>query len=290
MQQNISWYPGHMAKSRRLLAEQLKRVDAVIELSDARLPLSSRNPDLHRMAENKPVLLLLSKADLASPDMTGRWLAYFKGIGTPAVPLRMEKDRKQVLAALEGLTAGTIRRFAGKGLTRPARAMVVGVPNVGKSTLINLLAGRSAFRVEDRPGVTRTPQWIFASPGLQLLDTPGLLWPRLDDQTAARRLAYLGAVRDEVLDVYNLSLQLLDELMALKPSGVLDRYGISDPLLRGTDLLTAVCSSRGFLLRGGAADLERGAICVLDEFRAGMLGRITLEEPPAVEHAEARGL
>ena len=285
MQQSISWYPGHMAKARRLLSEQLSRVDLVIELCDARLPLSSRNPELDTLKRGKPTLLLLNKSDLADPDATRRWLSYFTAEGARAMAVEMGKRKQAILKAVEALSAGRVERAAARGLPRAARAMVLGVPNVGKSTLINFLAGRAVMRVQDRPGVTRAPQWLSASPALELLDSPGLLWPRLGDPAAARRLAFIAAVRDEVLDTYRLALDLLDELAALPGNRVGERYRVDTTGLRGQALLEAVCHSRGFLLRGGEPDLERGAARVLDEFRAGLLGRVTLETPPEARDA-----
>jgi len=268
-----------MAKARRLLLDQLKRIDAVIEICDARLPLSSRNPDLDSLVTNKPRVLLLNKMDLANPEATRAWLKYFESKGQSCLAIEMGKRKQGILNAIVELTEARLARSRKKGITRSARAMVIGVPNVGKSTLINYLAGRSAFKVQDRPGITRAPQWITASPRLELLDTPGLLWPKLGDPVAARRLSYIAAVRDEVLDVFHLALALLDELMLIAPNGVISRYKLENTNLRGQALLEAICQNRGFLLRGGAYDLERGAVCVLDEFRAGLLGRVTLEMP-----------
>lgn len=279
MQTPITWYPGHMAKARRLLADQLKRIDAVIELCDARLPLSSRNPELDSLVQNKPRVLLLNKSDLANPDLTRQWLSYFEAQNQACMAIEMGKRKQNILNAIVSLTEERIARSLRKGITRSARAMVLGVPNVGKSTLINYLAGRSAFKVQDRPGVTRAPQWIQASPKLELLDTPGLLWPKLHDPVAARRLTYIAAVRDEVVDVFHLALALLDELMVIAKPGFVARYNLEDDSLRGQALLEAICRNRGFLLKGGEVDLERGAVCVLDEFRSGKLGRITLEKP-----------
>lgn len=277
MQNNISWFPGHMAKARRLLADQLQRIDAVIELCDARLPLSSRNPDLDPLVGNKPRVLLLNKSDLANPTQTKAWQAYFQNQGLDCMAIEMGRKKQSILNAIVKLTEERVARSLKKGIHRSARAMVLGVPNVGKSTLINYLAGRSAFKVQDRPGVTRAPQWIRASDKLELLDTPGLLWPKLDDPVAARRLAYIAAVRDEVVDVFHLALSLLDELMEITPQGLMNRYKITDDSLRGQALLEEICRNRGFLIRGGEVDLDRGAVCVLDEFRDGRLGRITLE-------------
>ncbi len=280
----ISWYPGHMAKARRQLETQLKRVDIVLELCDCRLPLSSRNPALDDMLSNKPRLLLMNKEDLADPAATRRWEAFFRAQGIRAVPVQAGKHKQKILKLVENMTAEKRRRAESRGIAATSRAMVVGVPNVGKSTLINTLAGRSAFKVQDRPGVTRAAQWIKAGERLELLDTPGLLWPRLSDQRAARRLAYIAAIRDEILSTYHLAIGLLEELMRIAPSRVAARYKLDDPGLRGQALLEAICGARGFLLRGGAYDLERGAACVLDEFRAGLIGRLTLELPDEEAH------
>ena len=283
-QQPISWYPGHMAKARRQLEAQLKRVDVVLEVCDARLPLSSRNPALDEMLLLKPRLLLMNKEDLADPAATARWEAYFHERGVQAIPMRAGRQKSRILKLVDSLTDEKRRRAQARGISAVSRAMVVGVPNVGKSTLINTLAGRSAFKVQDRPGVTRAAQWIKAGERLELLDTPGLLWPRLSDQRAARRLAYIAAIRDEILSTYHLAIGLLEELMRIAPSRVAARYKLDDPGLRGQALLEAICGARGFLLRGGEYDLERGAACVLDEFRAGLIGRLTLELPDEEAH------
>jgi ribosome biogenesis GTPase A len=278
--QPISWYPGHMAKAKRQLETQLKRVDIVLELCDARLPLSSRNPALDEMLANKPRLLMMNKEDLADPAVTRRWEAYFRHQGIQAFPMQAGKNKQRILKLVDSLTAEKRKRAENRGIAITSRAMVVGVPNVGKSTLINALAGRSAFKVQDRPGITRAAQWIKAGDRLELLDTPGMLWPKLNDQLVARRLAYIAAIRDEILDSYHLSIGLLDELMSIAPEKVAARYKLNDQSLRGQMLLEAICRARGFLQKGNVYDLERGATCVLDEFRGGLIGRITLETPP----------
>jgi ribosome biogenesis GTPase A len=278
-QRPISWYPGHMAKAKRLLEGQLKRVDIVLELCDARLPLSSRNPALDSMAAHKPRLLLLNKEDLADPSATRQWVEYFRARGIAAYPIQAGKHRQKVLKLMDGLTREKRQRAQTRGIAIGSRAMVVGVPNVGKSTMINTLAGRSSLKTQDRPGVTRAPQWMKAGERLEMLDTPGMLWPRLDDQKMARRLAYIAAIRDEVLDSYHLAIALLDELMAIAPEKVMARYKFEAPSLRGQALMEAVCQARGFLRKGNEYDLDRGAACVLDEFRSGLIGRITLELP-----------
>ncbi len=285
-QRPISWYPGHMAKAKRQLETQLKRVDIVLELCDARLPLSSRNPALDEMLAAKPRLLLMNKEDLADPAVTRQWEAYFRALGIQAFPIQAGKNKQKILKLVDSLTAEKRQRAENRGMAITSRAMVVGVPNVGKSTLINALAGRSAFKVQDRPGVTRATQWIKAGERLELMDTPGMLWPKLNDQRAARRLAYIAAIRDEILDTYHLAIDLLDELMSLAPEKLAARYKLEDLSLRGQALLEAICRARGFLQKGNEYDLERGATCVLDEFRGGLIGRITLEKPKEGSHAQ----
>lgn len=275
----INWYPGHMAKAKRLLSDQLKRVDVVIELCDARLPASSRNPDLIRLTENKERVLLLGKSDLADPDVTAQWLAQFKKEGASCLALDMNRQAKAALRLIDLSAREAVERARQRGIRKTVRAMVVGVPNVGKSTLINRLHGGAVARVGDMPGVTRANQWVKITPYLEIMDTPGLLWPRLDDPLAARRLAYIAAIRDEVLDTDQLAIHLLEDLLVAAPQAVEERFKIRDLSLRGADLLAAVCRGRGFLMKGGAADTERACKVVLDEFRAGKLGRITLEKP-----------
>lgn len=274
----INWYPGHMARAKRLLGLQLGKVDVVVELCDARLPHASRNPDLDKMIQNKKRVLLLNKADLADPVETSAWLKYFKNQGIPAQPFISTGGKaKEVLALIEEAAREAVDRAAQKGVRKTVRVMVVGVPNVGKSTLINRLNGGAIAKVGDRPGVTKSNQWVKVTPYLELLDTPGMLWPRLDDQRAARRLAYIGTIRDQVVDVPMLAIRLLEDLLAVRPDTVADRFKMLDTTLRGPELLEGVCRGRGWLMKGGVADTDRGANVVLDEFRAGKLGRITLE-------------
>lgn len=277
----IQWYPGHMAKAKRLLTDQLKRVDAVIELCDARLPFSSRNPDLAALTRDKKRLLVLNKADLADEAETKRWLAAFQKEGQHAFAFNAARGKAQdATRRIEKLTAEAVARQAARGVRKTVRVMVVGVPNVGKSTFINRLNGTPVAITGDRPGVTRANRWVRITPYLELLDTPGLLWPRLDDERAARRLAWLGTIRDEILDSEDLAVSLLDSLMALRPQAVIERFKLKDVDARGHALLEAVCQGRGFLMAGGVCDTERAAAIVLDEFRAGRLGRITLESAP----------
>ncbi|MBR1584170.1 MAG: ribosome biogenesis GTPase YlqF [Clostridia bacterium] len=275
----INWYPGHMARAKRLLSDQLSRVDVVIELCDARLPRSSRNPDLIRLTEKKERVLLLGKSDLADPNLTARWVSIFREEGASCMALDMNRQAKAALSLIDRAAKDAVERAAQRGIRKTVRAMIVGVPNVGKSTLINRLHGGAIAKVGDMPGVTRANQWVKVSPYLEIMDTPGLLWPRLDDPLAARRLAYIAAIRDEVVDTAKLSIQLLEDLIFAAPEAVRQRFKIKDLSLRGADLLDAVCQGRGFLMKGGVYDTDRACQVVLDEFRAGKLGRITLEKP-----------
>ena len=276
----INWYPGHMAKAKRLLAEQLRRVDVVVELCDARLPYASRNPDLDKLISGKRRVLLLNKADLADPGLTSAWLQFFRAQGIDAAPYNAASGKaKDALAVIDRAAKEAVDKAAQKGVRKTVRAMVVGVPNVGKSTFTNRLHGGNIAKTGDRPGVTRANQWVRISPYLELLDTPGLLWPRLDDQLAARRLCYIGTVKDDVVDLPMLTIHLLQDLLAVKPEAVLERFRFDDPSLTGEMLLEAVCRGRGFLMKGGVCDYDRCCAVVLDEFRAGKLGRITLEMP-----------
>lgn len=279
----INWYPGHMAKAKRLLQDQVSRVDAVIELCDARLPYSSRNPDLNYMTKNKARVLLMNKADLADPKVTQQWLNYFKSQGLQCAAVTAERNAKEVLRIIESLTRQKVERAEARGVRKTIRVMVVGVPNVGKSTLINRLHGGSIAKVGDRPGVTRANQWVRVGEYLELLDTPGMLWPRLDDPVAARRLAYISAIKDEILDTYALAVSLLEDLIVMSPENVQKRYKLTDLSLRGLALMEAVCRGRGFLLRGGELDIDRACAVVLDEYRDGKLGRVTLESPAALK-------
>ncbi len=280
---DINWYPGHMAKARRQLGDQIARTDVIVELCDARLPRSSRNPDLQGMIRSKNHLLIMQKSDLADEKETAAWLRYFRSKGLRVAAIDVNRQYKQVLRMIQAEAQERIARAEARGIRKTVRAMVIGVPNVGKSTLINRLYGSAVREVSDRPGVTRANQWVRVSPYLEILDTPGLLWPRLDDQQAALRLSYIAAVRDDVQDVYALALCLLDDMMAMCPEAVAARYKVADPSLRGQALLDGACLGRGFLLKGGQPDEERGARVVLDEFRAGKLGRITLERAPEAD-------
>lgn len=281
-EQPINWYPGHMAKTRRLLQDQLKRVDLVIEVCDARLPFSSRNPELLRMTAGKRRILLLNKADLADPEATRRWVRFFQARGETAYPVHaISLKSKELLGTIDRSVRDVVETAEEKGIRKTIRVMVIGVPNVGKSTLINRLRGTSIAKTGDRPGVTKGNQWIHVAPYLDLMDTPGMLWPRLDDQLAARRLCYIGSVKDDVVDIYALAISLLEDLKASCPETLSVRFHVEDLNVENVELLDAVCRGRGWLLRGGRFDYDRCCNVVLDEFRSGKLGKITLELPDA---------
>ena len=278
----INWYPGHMAKTKRLLQVQIKRIDLIIEICDARLPESSRNPDLDRMISHKKRLLFLNKSDLSDPSANQQWLQYFRNAGTEAYLTDASRMKsKETLNLIDRTTRDIVEKAMAKGIRKTVRAMIAGIPNVGKSTLINRLYGRSVAQIGDRPGVTKSKQWVKVSPYLEVLDTPGLLWPKLDDQLAARRLCYIGCIKDDVIDLGDLTINLLEELCEKIPQRIQERYHLQDTELRGIELLDAVCAGRGWLLKGAQPDYERCFSIVLDEFRAGKLGRITLENPPS---------
>ena len=283
----INWYPGHMAKTKRLLQDQIKKLDLVIEICDARLPAASRNPELTGMIGSRNHLLFLNKSDLADPNMNRNWLQYFRGIGTEAYLTDAVRLRsKETIGLIDRKTREIIDRALKKGVHKTIRAMIVGIPNVGKSTLINRLYGRSIARIGDRPGVTKSNQWVKISPYLELLDTPGLLWPKLEDQSAARKLCYIGSVKDDVVDLAELTIHLLEDLCTFIPERIAERYHVQDTSIRGLPLLDAVCEGRGWLLKGAQYDYDRCCSVVLDEFRAGKLGRITLELPPVIRYQE----
>ena len=277
----INWYPGHMARARRKLAEQLGRVDVVVELCDARIPRASRNPDLDELTRGKRRLLVLNKADLAEESVTRAWLAHYRAQGLDVMSFDSTKGRaKDVIARIERSAAELVARMAERGVKKTVRAMIVGVPNVGKSTFTNKVNGASIAKTGDRPGVTRSNQWVRITPYLELLDTPGLLWPKLSDQRDAQCLAFVGTINDQVMDQQMLAIRLLERLMQDKPDAVAARFKLKDASLTGVPLLEEACRGRGWLLPGAVCDTDRGAAVVLDEFRAGKLGRISLQQPP----------
>lgn len=281
---SIQWFPGHMAKTRRLIAECLPQVDLVAELRDARIPQSSGNPELGEMIGEKKRLVILNKCDTADPAATARWLSYYKqqGLAAMAADSRSGKGLEQLLPLVRETLAELLERRAAKGFSRAVRMMVVGIPNVGKSSFINRLAGEKRAKVEDRPGVTRSKQWVPVSRELELLDMPGVLWPKFDDPAVGERLAFTGAVKDQVVDTELLAMRLLTLLRDDYPA-LLARYKIDASEAAGLepyDLLCLVGRKRGMLISGGEVNTERAAAMVLDEYRGGRLGRLTLELPP----------
>ena len=278
--ERINWYPGHMAKTRRLLAEQLRAVDAVIELCDARAPLATRNPDLAKLTRDKTRILVLNKADLADDRQTARWLEHFRRQGLTAMRFNSNGGKvKDILGAIEQASKPALERYAARGVRKTIRFMVIGIPNVGKSTFINRLHGSAIARASDRPGVTRANQWVKIGPFLEILDTPGMLPPRLDDQEGAKLLAYLGSIRDEIMDTEDLAGGLMALLYRINPAALSARYKLGEDC--GTqphELIEAACRGRGWLLSGGRYDTDRAAALVLDEFRGGKIGKITIEE------------
>lgn len=280
---NIQWYPGHMTKTRRMIGENLKLVDIIVEIIDARIPISSRNPDIDDLIAGKPRLVILNRADQADPEANRLWAAQFKGKDA----LVMECDAKsgrgvnQFSAAVNSVLREKLIQWREKGqVGRPIRAMVVGVPNVGKSTFINKVAKRKSAKAQDRPGVTRGKQWITVDQGLELLDTPGILWPKFEDERTGLHLAFTGAVRDQVMDVEALGCRLMELLAHRFPAALRDRYKVAiEEGMTGWELLEACAQKRGFLISKGEFDLERMANVLLDEFRGGKLGRISLEWP-----------
>ena len=284
----IQWFPGHMAKTRRLIAANLKLVDAVVEIVDARTPLSSRNPEMDSMTRNKPRLIVLNKCDLADDKATRKWINYFRNNGSEAIAVDC-KSGKGLKNLLPFVRTKVLKELMDKrersGMKGAAvRLMIVGIPNVGKSSLINRMAGGKRAKVEDRPGVTRTKQWVKLDNNTELLDMPGVLWPKFEDQSAAVRLAFTGAISDDILDIETLAIKLLVFLSENYPSSLTERYKIeySDDDT-GLVLLEKVGKKRGMMISGGEINTERAAITVLDEFRSGKLGHITLELPEEKE-------
>ena len=276
----INWFPGHMAKARRILTEQVKKADLVIELADARIPYSSRNPDLVKLCHNKKTILLLNKADLANQEYTHKWIRFFQSVQLETYAIdSLHVKRKDILHHIESATKEISDRFHAKGVNKTIKVIVAGVPNVGKSTFINQLHGKKTAQTGDRPGITRSNQWIHVSPYLTILDTPGMLWPRLDDQTSAKRLCYIGSVKDDVVDTYWLTVSLLEDIQKSAPEVLENRFHFTGSDLKGLELLESACKGRGWLLKGNRYDYDRACSIILDEFRAGKLGRFTLEDP-----------
>ena len=285
--ENIQWFPGHMKKTQRQMEEDLRLVDAVCELLDARIPLSSRNPDIATLCGGKPRLVILNRIDLADPSATKRWAEWFRTQGTEVL-LTDCKSRKGVsdfVPAVRKLLQEKLQRYAERGQAgRPLKLMIAGIPNVGKSTLINQISGRKGAKAENRPGVTRGKQWVTVGQGLLLLDTPGILWPKFEDPEVGRRLAYTGAVKDDILDLEGLACGLMELLWRQYPQALQERYRLGEPEdTTGYALLELAGRKRGFLLARGEIDTERMARILLEEYRSGKLGRMTLELPEEIQ-------
>lgn len=283
--QNIQWFPGHMTKTKRQIQASLKLVDAVAEILDARIPFSSKNPDLQKLIQNKPKVVLLNKCDMANQTATSRWIDYYasQGITAIAVDCKSGKGLNKFAPAVNNVLSERRERLKAKGMVNPMlRIMIVGIPNVGKSSFINRVAKQNRAKVEDRPGVTRGNQWYSIAKNIEMLDTPGVLWPKFDDKIVGERLAFTGAVKDQILDTELLAVRLLDFLRSLKPADFIARFKLEDIDLDAIDsyeLLNVIGKKRGMLISGGEINTERAAIMLLDEFRSGKLGRITLEMP-----------
>ncbi len=276
---DVQWYPGHMTKARRQMQEDLSLIDLLIELVDARAPLSSRNPDIDELGKNKARLILMNKGDLADERENRNWLSYFQNQGCYAVVLdsRRSGEMKDVQSVIRSACAAKKERDLKRGIkNRPVRAMVAGIPNVGKSTFINTFSGKASTKTGNRPGVTRGKQWIRLNKEVELLDTPGILWPKFEDQTAARRLAVTGAIKDELLQTEELSLWLIDYLQASYPGFLQERYGV-DEEGEAVSVLEGIAKARGCLKKGEELDYAKAASILLDDYRSGRLGRITLE-------------
>ncbi len=280
-QMNIQWYPGHMTKTRRQIEADLKLVDAVCEIVDARIPLSSRNPDIDSICANKPRLIVLNRSDLADWEVTKSWMQYFRsrGIAAIATDCKSRRGINEFLPAVRSVLKEKIERNAAKGMNKPLRIMIVGIPNVGKSTFINQISGRKGAKAENRPGVTRGKQWVTVDSSLLLLDTPGILWPKFDDPEVGMMLAYTGAVKENVIDTEELACHLAEKLNRYYPQVLLDRYKVqmsSDT--PGYMLLEEAGKKRGYLLARGEINTERMAKVLIDEYRSGKLGAFTFEK------------
>lgn len=286
MQKNpIQWFPGHMAKTRRLMAENLAKVDIVFELLDARIPKSSKNPEIKAMLKDKPSISVFTKASLADPDISRRWISYYASCGRECVLIDSQSGYglAELSASIQKTMADKLDRYKNKGMEgRTLKAMIVGIPNVGKSSLINRLAGAKKAKVEDRPGVTLTKQWIPTSIGLDLLDMPGVLWPKFEDETVGENLALTGAIRDQILDIEEMAMILCSRLRDCAPERLCLRYKLTQEQiadLDGYDIFHLIGRKRGFLVSGGEVNAQRTATMLLDEFRGGLIGRISLEMP-----------
>ncbi len=281
--QFVQWFPGHMAKTRRLIKESLSLVDGVTEIIDARIPYSSSNPELEELINNKPRIVLLNKCDLADKNTTNQWVEYYKKKGVRAIPVdcRTGKGLNNYIVAVREVLKDVIKKNEDRGMPGKAlRIMVVGIPNTGKSSFINRMAKSAKAKVADKAGVTRNNQWFAIGNGIELLDTPGVLWPKFDDRKVGDRLAFIGSVKDEILDIETLAIRLLEVMTADYPERLTERYKIADfSDKEAWEVLEMIGKKRGMMIRGGEVDTERASVMLLDEYRGGKLGTISLEKP-----------
>nr|WP_294670303.1 ribosome biogenesis GTPase YlqF [uncultured Ruminococcus sp.] len=283
--QNIQWFPGHMTKTKRQIQASLKLVDAVAEIIDARIPVSSRNPDLDSIIQNKPRVVLMNKCDMADPSSTQKWINYFKNNGIVAIPIDCKTGRgiNKFVSSVNEVLKEKIEKQKAKGLLNPTvRVMIVGIPNVGKSTFINRISKNRKAKAEDKPGVTRGNQWFTINKGFEVLDTPGVLWPKFEDKIVGERLAFTGAVKDQIMDTELLAMRLLDFLKVEKNPIFVERFKLqNEPIenIESYELLELIGRKRGMLISGGEIDTERAAIMLLDEYRSAKLGKYTFELP-----------
>ena len=277
---NINWYPGHMTKAKRQLAEKLKIIDLIIEVADARAPSATLNPDFEDIFSTKRRVIILNKRDLADQALTEEWKTELEKKGFRVYPFSCVTDNpKKLIDVINSAVDDIVSAMKKRGVKKTVRAMVFGIPNVGKSALLNRLAGQRRLKEGNKPGVTKGLQWIHVTPYLELMDTPGILWPKIEDQKTAIKIAILGSIREEILDIAEIALLFIPMLKDIKPSAILDRYKIDDLNKPPLSIMEEICKKRGFILSGGEYDYDRCAKTLLDEFRAGKLGKITLERP-----------
>lgn len=290
---NIQWYPGHMTKAKRMMQENLKLVDVIVELVDARIPFSSKNPDMNNLVKQKPRIIAINKIDLGDPQVIDQWKVWYKSQGYGVVTINSVNGKgiNQLLDLTRSACKEIVERDKKRGrIFRPIRAMVVGIPNVGKSTFINKLVGKSSAKTGNKPGVTKGKQWIKLKKDVELLDTPGVLWPKFENKTIAENIAFIGSIKDDILDTYTLAVRLAD-VFAKRYDGVLEgRYKVeSIKEMEGDAIIAAIAERRGFKKSGNTLDLDRAALLLIDEFRSGKLGKITLEVPADIEEIEKGG-
>lgn len=279
---NIQWYPGHMVKTKREIQENVKKVDLVIEILDARIPVSSRNPDLDKLIGAKPKLVLLNKSDLADPRLNSQWIKYYKSIGINAIEVDSitGKNIQKVFSIAKSMVKEKLDRKAERGIVgKPVRALVAGIPNVGKSSFINRVSSKSNAKTGDKPGVTRSKQWIKVNSDFELMDTPGILWPKFDDEQVALHLAYVRSIKDEIIDSQELAFNFVKEIAEIRPQVLKERYKLSELCEDTVKLIEMIGAKRGCMLSGGRVDTLRASNIILDDYRSGKLGKITLEAP-----------